>query len=198
MTGGAMSGSPNLKKKSKNLSSPPPPLPDELIEELRQIQGDTEARQWVVGDFLVGVVDELGSQYERIGVRHARAWLLSHMAARIGCDPSTLRDRECMARFFPAAVREEYPFMWSQWRALKSAGENWREHAEYWAVNLPAPVAAIRERVKSGGAVRAEPWEARWERVQELAEQIKNDQAADVRARRLCGWLLRLIDQQFT
>jgi len=62
-----------------------------------------------------------------------------------------MRDRESLARFFPPEVREEYPFTYSQWRALRSAGSAWREYANWAADNLPAPVALIRAQIKSNG-----------------------------------------------
>ena len=51
-------------------------LPDEVIERARQLQSEAEGHQWNVGDFLVEVVDELGTYYTRQGVRNARAEII--------------------------------------------------------------------------------------------------------------------------
>ncbi len=68
-------------------------------------------------------------------------------------------------------------FTYSQMRAFKSAGEHWREHAEYWLEHLPAPVVAIRERVKDNG--HCEPaWLRRWEMVRALCHNIQTDSEA--------------------
>lgn len=166
--------------------SNPPPLPDEIIEHLRQLQGDAEKGQWLVGDFLVGVVDELAEIYERAGVRKARTWLVRHMANRIGVDETTLRDRECVARFFPQEARDKYPFSWSQWRALKSAGDKWEEYAVWATENLPAPVMMIREKIKGNGD--AEPkWIYKWNKAMEFFEDISLDEEVPVMIRSFTG-----------
>lgn len=155
-----------------------PPLPDNLIDSLRQVISDADKHQWATGDFLVGIVDELEDSYTRLGVRHARAWLIQHMANRVGCDTSTLRDREAMARFYPEPVRARYDALsYHQLRACKSAGNLWCEYADWALDNLPAPVAMIRAKIKNGGDLPP-AWASRWERVSVLCEALKGDSEA--------------------
>jgi hypothetical protein len=155
-----------------------PPLPDDLIESLRQVINDADRHQWATGDFLVGIVDELEDNYTRLGVRHARAWLIQHMANRVGCDASTLRDREAMARFYPGPVRARYDALsYHQLRACKAAGNQWQEYADWALDNLPAPVATIRAKIKHNGDLPP-AWVSRWERVQVLCEALKDDAQA--------------------
>lgn len=168
----------------------PPPLPDEIIETLRQLQGDAERHQWGVGDFLVGVVDELSAVYEIAGVRRARTWLVRHMANRIGADESTLRDRECVARFFPEEVRGAYPFSWSQWRAIKSAGDNWKEYADWAADNLPAPVTLIRQKIKANGHEKPK-WIYKWEKAMDFLEDIADDEEAPQNVRSFANGIIK-------
>jgi hypothetical protein len=169
---------------------PIPELPDEVIEGLRQLveQGDTY--QFAVGDYLSDVVDEFRTLYEGAGVKRARALLIRQCANKVGVDASTLRDRECVARFYPAQVREEFsPLSYSQLRACKSAGEGWRGHAEWALENLPAPCALIRARIKHNGQLPPK-WAGYWERVLDLASEIDRDLTAPESVRGLCRELL--------
>lgn len=153
-------------------------LPDDIIDTARALLDGSEAYQWQLGDFLTDVVDEFGRQH--------RAAIIRELSSQTGADASTLRDRQIVAAFFPRAVRDLYPFTWSQWRALKSAGpEHWQEHAEYWVEHLPAPVAAIRKRIKGNGHTQDERWQDRLELMLEMARLLAEDEAAPVDARRL-------------
>lgn len=173
------------------------PIPDEIIERLRQLQGDAESHQWRVGDFLVEIVDELEGVYSQAGVHHARAWMFRHMANRIGADAGTLRDRECVARFYPEAVRQEYPFSYSQFRALKSAGDRWREYADWAAENLPAPCALIRAKIKNNGHLENTPaWKHKWDRAMELIQDVSQDAEAIPAYRRLASWFIIVADDK--
>ena len=153
-------------------------LPDEVIEVCRSLLDGAEAYQWQLGDFLTELVDEFG--------RQRRAAIIRQLAGQVGADPSTLRDRQVVAEFFDREARDEYPFTWSQFRALKMAGpDHWREHADYWVDNLPAPVAKIRARIHANGH-DVPAWVGRWERMLEIGHMIANDEAADTDVRRLC------------
>jgi hypothetical protein len=155
----------------------PPPLPDELVEQLRQLTNDADNHQWQVGDFLVSVVDELGQHYEAIGVKRARSWLIQNMASRVGVDASTLRDREAMARFYPANIRSRFDMLtYHQLRACKSAGPEWERYAIWASEDLP-PCAVIRAKVKNGGSLPP-AWAGRWSRVIELSELLQSDEQA--------------------
>jgi len=151
-------------------------LPDEVIERARQLQSEAEGHQWHVGDFLVEVVDELGNYYTRQGVRNARAEIIRQLANGVGADASTLRDRECMARFYPLSIRREYNVLtYHQLRACKSAGERWREYADWALDNLPAPVALIRASIKHNGDLPP-AWVGRWERMLAIADLLAADE----------------------
>jgi hypothetical protein len=160
-------------------------LPDEVIETARQLIDEQDGRQWELGDYLNEVVGEFevhfAAQFDRRGAelaaRRARTEIIRQIAGRTGADTSTLRDRQCMAAFYPAAVRAEYPFSWSQWRALKSAGDEWRRYADWAADNLPAPAALIRAKIRGGGHL-APAWEGRWERAKILLELLEQDEGA--------------------
>ena len=163
-----------------------PQLPDELVEVTRQLINDGEGHQWVLGDHLVAVVDELGGFYanlldERsstIALRRSRAHIIRQLADRTGADASTLRDRECMARFFPPEIRKDYDVLgWSQLRAIKSAGDQWQDYATWTLDNLPAPVRVIRRRIKNNGH-DVPPWVGRWERLQDIARVMQHDETA--------------------
>jgi len=124
---------------------------------------------WQQGDFLVDVVAELGSIIPRHEIH-------KQLAAAVGADRSTMRDRELMSRFWPD--REQYaPLTYSQLRACKSAGDRAREYAEWALANLPAPVALIRAHIKHNGDLQP-AWIARWDRVRELCELIAGDKEA--------------------
>jgi hypothetical protein len=149
-----------------------------VIEPLRQLVNDADGHQWIIGDYLVDVVDELEAAYSGMGLRNARAWLIRHMAIRVGADTSTLRDRASMCTFYPPDVRREYDALsYHQLRACKSAKDKWREYADWAMENLPAPVALIRARVKHNGDLPP-AWIGRWERVLSLADLLADDAEA--------------------
>jgi len=132
---------------------------------------------WQQGDFLVDVVAELGSIIPRAEIH-------KQLAAAVGADRSTMRDRELMSRFWHD--REQYaPLTYSQLRACKSAGDRAREYAEWALANLPAPVALIRAHIKHNGDLQP-AWIARWDRVRELCELLAADKDTPARVRQVC------------
>jgi len=154
-------------------------LPDDVILEFRRLFEANDAYQFAIGDKLVDLVDEFAHVIKR-------SEILRQLSGATGADPSTLRDRETMARWFSPEVRAEYEVLsYSQLRACKSAGTQWREYAEYAVNNLPAPVAAIRSRIKHNGDM-IPVWQARWERILELCELMVNDNAAPSEVRGVC------------
>ena len=142
-------------------------LPDIIIEDFRQMLDEGDKHQFNVGDFIVVILEEFPT--------FPRAEIIKQLADRTGSDRSTLRDRHNMAQFFPPAVRREFDMLtYSQLRACKSAGDQWREYAEWAMDNMPAPVAVIRARVKNNGDDQPH-WINRWDRVVELARLLVND-----------------------
>ena len=149
----------------------PVKLPDEVIEAARQLLHDGEGHQWRLGDHLVEVVDE----FEHV---LKRSEIIRQLANGVGADASTLRDRECMARFYPPSLRRRYDSLtYHQLRACKSAGERWREYADWALDNLPAPVSLLRAMVKHNGDLPP-AWVDRWARMQRLGELLADDAQA--------------------
>ncbi len=153
-------------------------LPDALIETLRQLLDDAESYQWATGDFIMDVLVE----FDQI----KRSDLIKQMADRTGADRSTLRDRHNVAKFYPKVIRKEYDMLsYSQLRACKAAGDEWRKYAEWAVSHLPAPVAMIRARINSNGD--NEPyWISRWARMQNIARLITADAAAPEKVKKVC------------
>jgi hypothetical protein len=153
-------------------------VPDEVIEAARQYLGSEDDARWQLGDFLSDVVSELEPAYYGVGVKHPRAEMFRVISGAIGCDPSTLRDRQSMSEFYPYSVRASYSALtWSQLRACKSAGNLWREYADWSLSNLPAPVAVIRAKIKNGGDLPP-VWCGRWQRIVELSDLLQSDAEA--------------------
>ena len=173
----------------------PPPLPDTIVEYLRQHVNDIDHRQFEVGDYLIAVVDELAPNYDAIiGKGRGRAWIFGHIASRIGVVPATLRDREGLARFYPPDLRREWDmYSYHQLRAFKAAGARWREHASYWLDHLPAPVYQIRKRIKDNGELSPPEWARRWELVLSLCRRIVEDEEAPQQVRGACIALVNTI-----
>ena len=161
-----------------------PPLPDDLIETVRQLNHDGEGVQWAMGDLLVSAVEELGPVYAThpaIGsTRRARTYILRKIADSTGIDESTLRDRQSVCAFFPPKMRLEYDgFTYHQWRAFKHAGGQWRKYAEQAAANLPAPVRVIRAWIdEDENGVRPPAWERMLDKFIDIAYALERDEAA--------------------
>ena len=111
--------------------------------------------------------------------------IIKQLADRTGSDRSTLRDRHNMSKFFPVPTRREYDMLtWSQLRACKSAGPEWRQYAEWAAGHMPAPVAVIRARIKNNGHDQP-AWVHRWESMQGIAKQLMDDKDAPHQIRKI-------------
>lgn len=158
-------------------------LPDQVIESLRQLLDDGDYHQFNVGDFIIEVLDEFPNI--------PRPELIRQMADRTGSDRSTLRDRHNVARFYPLEVRKEFDMLtWSQLRACKSAGTEWRQYAEWAAGHMPAPVAVIRARIKNEGNDKP-AWVYRWDSMKRIAGQLVDDTEAPKRVRKLARLVIR-------
>ena len=159
-------------------------LPDELIENFRQLLEAGEAYQWAVGDFITDVLDEFPHM--------DRAELIRSLADRTGADRSTLRDRQNMSKFYPPEVRQEYSHLtYHQLRACKSAGDRWREYADWAGDNMPAPVAVIRARIKHNGH-DVPAWVHRWEVILGIARRLVDDKDCPELVRKAAGSLVEI------
>ena len=151
-------------------------LPDSAIEHLRQLFDDAEGHQWRCGDALAELIDEFQPAYELEYGKRGRAQIIRQVANKIGRDESTLRDRLSVAIFFPPEIRAEYFMLsWSQLRACKSAGDKWREYADWSVENLPAPTSLIRAKIKANGD-GLPIWSDYWERIISLAERLSREE----------------------
>jgi len=85
-------------------------LGDDIVERFRQVYDQTSALAWAAGDFLVDVIDEIAPTFgnERQDFHLARAGIVRQLANKVGCDTTTLYDREGMSRFYPEIIRREY------------------------------------------------------------------------------------------
>jgi len=161
-----------------------PPLPDDLIDAVSQLNSDEGSIQWAMGDLLAAAVDEMGPVYAThpgIGsLRRARTYILRKIGDLAGVDDSTLRDRETVCRFFTPKMRLEYDgFTYHQWRAFKSAGGQWRKYAEQAAQNLPAPVRVIRGWIKDDkNEVVIPAWQRMLDKFIDIAWSLERDEAA--------------------
>lgn len=108
-------------------------LPDAVFTQLRHMLDMEEGVQWGVGDFILDVWTELSRFVSDEDRRKEHANMINQMASKTGADKSTLRSRENMSKFYSPQDRVEYDmFTYHQFRALRKAGDNWREIAE-WA-----------------------------------------------------------------
>ena len=165
-------------------------LPDAAIEQLRAMLEASNGLQFVIGDHLVGLVDEFTPSMKR-------ADIIRQLASGTGCDPSTLRDRETMSRYWFPDRRAKYaPLTYHQLRACGRNDAYSLECAEWALAHLPAPVAAIWQHRQQNG--HTEPaWVARWDRVQSLCYVIRGDDEAPASIRALCQVVLTgLTDRQ--
>ena len=153
---------------------------------MRQLLNDSESYQWATGRFICDVIDEFPTVN--------RADLIKQMADRTGADRSTLRDRHNMAIFYSPEIRKEFDMLtYSQLRACKSAGTEWRQYAEWAMGHMPAPVAVIRARVKNNGHDQP-AWVHRWESLLGIAKQIAADDTAPEGLRYAVSQLLKWED----
>jgi hypothetical protein len=168
-------------------------LPEDVVENVRQLLHGSEGYQWAVGDYLVDVLDELSSTWAT-KCRNPRAKIIRELAQQTGADTSTLRDRESMCRFFPPRIREKCePLTWSQLRACKAAGPQWQEYA-VWAIdNLPCPVSMIRAKIRGNGDL-APAWVSRWDRVRDLCTLLERDPQAPGWVQEICEWVANAIE----
>lgn len=157
-----------------------PPLPDEVIDNLIALDDQSSGLQWQMGDFIIGVVDELETFYTQYtgSPQEAHSWLVGHLAARSGIAKSTIRDRESVCRFFTDRKDIDH-LTYHQARALKAAGDNWREYLaqvnEYMDENggRRPSVELIRRWIADNGD---DPlWSRRLAKVVPMLHQISAD-----------------------
>ena len=153
---------------------------------MRQLLNDSDSFQFAIGDLVTDVLAE----FPEI----KRADLLKQLADRTGADRSTLRDRHNCAKFYPQEIRKEFDMLtYSQLRACKSAGTEWRQYAEWAMGHMPAPVAVIRARIKNNGHDQP-AWVHRWESLLGIAKQIAADDTAPEGLRYAVSQLLKWED----
>ena len=107
-------------------------IPGEFYDELVQMRGAGDAPFWRIGDISAALVDEANGAEKRDAIRIA-------VADVVGVLPSTVRDYEACARYYPEGVRNAYPTL-TRWhfRIAKRAG-NIAMAMSYlnWAIESP-------------------------------------------------------------
>jgi len=155
-----------------------PPLPKDFIEMARTLADAPEHYQFQLGDLINNKV----AQYESLTDRRRARWhVIQELDNNAVADKSTLRDRSVMAAFWSPDMREEYDMLsYSQKRAIKAAGERWKEYAEWTLAHLPSPVWLIRKRIKDNGdgEERQPGWERLLDRFIDIAYSLERDEAA--------------------
>lgn len=180
-----------------------PPLPDDLVEALRQLCDDADREAFRIGRFLADAWDEFGGVYTALhggNERAAHAWFIGYLAARTGREASTLRDRERVARYVTPDMAAEHPFTFHQWRAIMSAEPERRgdyiawmhAEAERNGGGFPS-VAAIRDEIAADRA-GAPAWVRRYARVQRAAAALASDAQVPPRLRAVLRALAMLGD----
>jgi hypothetical protein len=147
-------------------------FPDDLIERLQQNTEDEDKARWDDGDVTADIVDEFGEQYGKGLVR-------KRVAIEAGLSSGTIRQREDMSRFFAFPDRVIYDVLtWSQLRACKPAGIDWRDLAD-WAIESaddfggrPAPVDAIVAKRLSDDGKLPPTWKDKLDKVMEALSEI--------------------------
>lgn len=151
-------------------------IPDEALDQLSSLLDQSGKTQWEIGDFIVAYWEEMLKYVHPSEVREQHAELIRQFAAGTRADRTTLRDREKMSMFFTVEDRLRWGevFSYHQFRALRSAGEDWEEYAvraadENWSV------ARIRKEIK-GEHTLAEVIRKRLDKIEDNARKIMDDE----------------------
>lgn len=88
----------------------PPKLPDVILDRMLALSDVDNGTTWAIGDLAMEVVDEFGARLGKSEVRR-------QLANRTRYQPSGIRAREAVSRFWDQATREEYDVLdWSHFR----------------------------------------------------------------------------------
>jgi len=139
-------------------------LPDVVQETYRQYHELEDDNKWVAIDYIVDFIAEmqtayayrLGGMHHDLAMRKANAKIIGQFAAVTSEDPSTVRERVRVGKFWQSSRRDEYPILnYSQLRACLSAGDDSAEDYALWAMDYadenqgrPAGARQIREAIK--------------------------------------------------
>lgn len=156
-------------------------LPASADNKIIELRDRESASLWEWADLLAALDTELCRN------RGDQARLLSLVAGRASLDKSTLRHRLNMGRTFTPDVRAQVDdvLSYSQLEACRAAGDDWRQYA-LWAIEsaddfggTPAPVGAIRKRIRddAGGAKppTEPPWRQKCQRIIDLADSARRE-----------------------
>jgi hypothetical protein len=122
-------------------------IPDEALDQLRSMLEQEGKYQWQIGQFLNDYWEEILKYIHPDEIADSHANMIKQFAKGTQADRTTLRDRKNMWTFFSDADRleyEEYTYHW--FRALKSAGSEWRYYASM-AVQENWSIAQIRREI---------------------------------------------------
>lgn len=177
-------------------------IPTMLAYELVQLRGADDASAWRIGDIAAELVDEAAAGEKKTAIRLA----VSDLA---GVLPSTVRDYEASARFYPDTLRAQFAgvLTYSHYRVARKAGQlgvaqYWLEQAVLTADDYggnPMPVRVLA--AKMGNKKQALDPITAWRRFAAVwrptvtadAPEFVDDVADDVRA--ACQLLARAADK---
>lgn len=150
-------------------------IPDEALDQLRELLEQDGQMQWVIGQFVVDFWQEMLKYIKPEEIREAHAEVIRQFAKGTGADKSTLRDREKMYLFYEDFDRSRYPtFTYHQWRALRKAGKDKLEETAELAHDNNWSVAQIRKHLDK--KPKSEVVLKRLDRIDSEARKIMDDE----------------------
>lgn len=161
-------------------------LPDELLDRAAALSDATNGADWALGDLVVEAIEEHKRYLPKSEIRR-------QLAARTRYQPSGIRAREAVSRFWDAADREEYAVLdWSHFRlAMRQRDphgdlQHCIESADAFG-GRPMPYSAYAAWVKerNGGQKPADPY-ALADRAKALLGQALD--CANVPAEQRAAW----------
>lgn len=152
-------------------------------DELLNLRGAEDDTLWVVGDKALELCAELPGVREVAGrrVRVTKKMVRAAIADTVGCQPSTVRQRERVSEGYPPNVRAHYePLTYTHFREAMRASNCWVELQ--WCIDSaddyggnPAPPRVLRKRIDAQLGKQPPPTPA--ERLDRAIRAVENYQA---------------------
>ena len=138
---------------------------------MRELLAHSDTYQWEVGEKILEGMEELSPYWQE---HNGRARLIEQLSNKTGTDKSTLRDRHNVVAFWKPKMTDDYRiFSWSQLRAIKFAGDKWKQYANWALKDYPytPPPDVIRARIKGNGD-EIPVWMYRWNKLGDAIEKL--------------------------